>query len=59
MEILSKFTPLALFFSSMVDLAVHLTVVNGPLSLLLHADYQDWVTTLLHHSPELLLALSD
>jgi hypothetical protein len=59
MEILSKFTPLALFFSSMVDLAVHLTVVNGSLSLLLHADYQDWVTTLLHHSPELLLALSD
>lgn len=59
METLSSFSPLILFLSTMLDSAIHLSVTNGSLSLLLHADYQDWVTTLVQHTPELIMAMCD
>ena len=51
-------TKFLIFF--FLDLTTLLNVQSGsPLSLLFHADYQDWIVTLVYHSPELIFAFSD
>ena len=60
LETLKDFTVVKLFNFVFLDLAI-LTQVqySTPISLLFHSDYQDLLVTLVYHSPELVLALSE
>ena len=58
-EIVETFQPMILFLAFVVDLAIELNITYAMHGFLLHADYQDWVTTLIYHAPELILAIHD
>lgn len=54
-ETQSAYFALAVF----LDIATHNSAIDSFAEMFMHSDYQDWVSTLMYHSPELVIAIHD